>query len=96
MKVFIEPAITQWKGGVAAHDHRLTLAGHGKTEAEAVSALLTAVGAWCSALRRQEALEGALARAGIGWEDDANLAVEVAPVPQDQVTADQGERMISV
>jgi hypothetical protein len=76
MKVFIEPVMTRWKGGAAVHDRRLDLAGHGRTEAEAVSALLTAVEAWCRALGRQGVLEDALDRAGIRREDDGGgLAV---------------------
>ena len=57
MKVLIAPAITPWRGGVAAHDARLALAGHGKTEAEAVSALRAAVEVWCRV--RQAATGGA-------------------------------------
>ena len=82
MKVLIAPAITPWRGGVAAHDARLALAGHGKTEAEAVSALRAAVEVWCRVLGRQqpEALQEALTRAGIGWEnDDGGLAIKIAP-----------------
>ena len=78
MHVTVEASIRETQRGVLAQCKSLGLTGGGRRTDEAVESLRRGVTAWCSGLRRQDALTEALQRRGIHWTpDDGPLVVEV-------------------
>jgi hypothetical protein len=78
MQVRVEASIVRTQRGVLAQCKTLGLTGGGRQADEAVASLRRGVTAWCTGLRRQDALTEALQRRGIHWTpDDGPLVVEV-------------------
>jgi hypothetical protein len=78
MHVTVEASVRETQRGVLAQCKSLRLTGGGRQTDEALESLRRGVTAWCSGLRRQDALTEALQRRGIHWTpDDGPLVVEV-------------------